>query len=98
MSLQEEAEQLKAALQEELLTKEVPVKQATEMTQVSLFKHDVFTQGFAFLCYIQYTYFSDRSIWRKLALKPSKLVLCYFWYCSYINAQLRMQQQIWDLH
>lgn len=51
MSLQEEAEQLKAALQE-LLTKEVPVKQATEMTQVSLFKHDVFTQGFAFLCYI----------------------------------------------
>lgn len=52
MSLQEEAEQLKAALQEELLTKEVPVKQVTEMTQVSLFKHDVFTQGFAFLCYI----------------------------------------------
>ncbi|XP_035760215.1 coiled-coil domain-containing protein 30 isoform X2 [Neolamprologus brichardi] len=31
--LQEEAEQLKAALQEELLTKEVPVKQVTEMTQ-----------------------------------------------------------------
>ncbi|XP_063329054.1 coiled-coil domain-containing protein 30 isoform X2 [Pelmatolapia mariae] len=34
VSLQEEAEQLKAALQEELLTKQVPVKQVTEMTEV----------------------------------------------------------------
>ncbi|XP_039468801.1 coiled-coil domain-containing protein 30 isoform X2 [Oreochromis aureus] len=34
VSLQEEAEQLKAALQEELLTKQAPAKQVTEMTEV----------------------------------------------------------------
>ncbi|XP_019214817.2 coiled-coil domain-containing protein 30 isoform X5 [Oreochromis niloticus] len=33
VSLQEEAEQLKAALQEELLTKQAPAKQVTEMTE-----------------------------------------------------------------